>query len=222
MPERSFGRTVRYRRTKLGLSQAKLGELVGRSSSTIRSWERDKSTPTEPAVLQALAAVLGVEVNQLFEKAGQDPPLHLETSPTLEEALASLRPAAENEGKEEADMEPVDEDDVDEDPGEQGTDVDEQDASLPVREHATVGRAGPGLRPGYVKPPEPFVITPPSPPYVEPSYMEDQGQRQIYRVRNLATLVVVVALVIALTWALSQSLDAFGVWWDDFFGSLRL
>jgi transcriptional regulator with XRE-family HTH domain len=33
MPERSFGRTVRYRRTKLGLSQAKLAELVGRSAS---------------------------------------------------------------------------------------------------------------------------------------------------------------------------------------------
>ena len=32
MPERSFGRTIRYRRTKLGISQAKLGDLVGRSA----------------------------------------------------------------------------------------------------------------------------------------------------------------------------------------------
>ena len=33
MPERSFGRTVRYRRTKLGLSQAKLAELgLGQSA----------------------------------------------------------------------------------------------------------------------------------------------------------------------------------------------
>ena len=91
MPERSFGRTVRYRRTKLGLSHAKLGELVGRSATTVRSWERDKSHPNDHGVLTALAAILGVDERSLFEKAGQTPPA-IESSPTIEQALATLDP----------------------------------------------------------------------------------------------------------------------------------
>ncbi len=65
-------------------------------------------------------------------------------------------------------------------------------------------------------------MTSPTPPIAEPSYIEDQSQRQLYRVRNLATLVAAVALVIALMWAISESLSALGAWWEDFFGSLRL
>lgn len=65
-------------------------------------------------------------------------------------------------------------------------------------------------------------MTTPSPPFVEPSYMEDSEQRQLYRVRNLATVVLFVGLVIVLLWSLSNTLEAFGEWWNDFFGSLRL
>jgi hypothetical protein len=57
---------------------------------------------------------------------------------------------------------------------------------------------------------------------VEPSYMEDSSQRQLYRVRNLATVVLLVALVIILLWAFSSTIDALGSWWDDFFSTLRL
>src|SRR5918996_1767355 len=96
MPERSFGRTIRFRRTKLGLSQSKLGELVGRSPGTIRSWERDDSTPNDPEVLMALAAVLGVEQRTLFEKAGVNRP-EIETSPTFEQELATLRPEGDED-----------------------------------------------------------------------------------------------------------------------------
>jgi hypothetical protein len=73
-----------------------------------------------------------------------------------------------------------------------------------------------------VSPPEPFLITAPTPPAVEPSYMEDNQQRQLYRVRNLATIVLVVALIVVFLWSLSNAIDAFGTWWEDFFGSLRL
>jgi hypothetical protein len=52
--------------------------------------------------------------------------------------------------------------------------------------------------------------------------MEDSEQRQLYRVRNLATVVLFVGLVIVLLWSLSNTLEAFGEWWSDFFGSLRL
>jgi hypothetical protein len=76
--------------------------------------------------------------------------------------------------------------------------------------------------PAFVTPPEPYVITAPIPPLVEPSYMEDAGQRQMYRVRNLATVVLVVALVIVLLWSLSNTVEAVGDWWDEFFRTLRI
>jgi transcriptional regulator with XRE-family HTH domain len=237
MPDRTFGRTVRYRRTKLGLSQAKLGELVGRSASTIRSWERDKSAPTETGVLRALAAILGVDEKLLFEKAGQELPPHDETSPTVEEALASLQSTDESEFSEEVDdqadadlVEPVDTGDPTTETLFESEERDNQDTvpepevvpePKPVKDPMSVGTRDDG-KAGYVKPPEPYVVTPTTPPFVEPSYMEDANQRQLYRVRNLATLVVAVALVIALLWATSESLAALGSWWDDFFGNLRL
>ena len=236
MPERTFGRTVRYRRTKLGLSQAKLGELVGRSPSTIRSWERDKSAPTEASVLHALAAILGVDEKLLFEKAGQELPDQHQTSPTLEEALASLQSVEESDSSDDAGH-PSEAEDAELEDDTETTDAarlfepeaweDAEPQPEPepepryAREPMSIGTTS-DSRAGYLKPPEPYVVTPTTPPIVEPSYMEDSSQRQLYRVRNLATVVVVVALVIALIWALSESLGALGSWWDDFFGSLRL
>lgn len=193
MPERSFGRTIKYRRNKLGLSQAKLGELVGRSAGTIRSWERDSTSPSDTKVITALSAILGVDERLLFDKAGQQLP-HVETSPTIEQALASLSPEASG------DVETVGLRAVDE----PGIEVTPQPAySAPV---AT----------------ETHVITRPTPRAVEPSYMEDGSQRRLYRVRTLATLVLLLALGIAFVWALTEGLGALGAWWDEFFGSLRL
>ena len=90
MPERSFGRTIKSKRTTLGLSQAKLGDLVGRSATTIRSWERDTTVPNDPSVITALSAVLGIHERTLFDRAGVDRPKD-EESPTVEQALASLK-----------------------------------------------------------------------------------------------------------------------------------
>ena len=52
--------------------------------------------------------------------------------------------------------------------------------------------------------------------------MEDDSQRQMYRVRNLATVVLVVALAIVLLWSLSNALEAVGAWWEEFTNTLRL
>jgi transcriptional regulator with XRE-family HTH domain len=261
MPERSFGRTVRYRRTKLGLSQAQLGELVGRSASSIRSWERDVSVPTDAGVITALSAILDLDQEALFAKAGMDMPVE-ETHPTIEEALASLAPLPLDEAVtvEEIDLpepsradepavlvdlsspmfdeEPEPEPDLD-----SGLEAEAREhlggAAVPVpvpdREPADMLEASktrselagaPTMRrttePAFVSPPEPFLITAPTPPAVEPSYMEDNQQRQLYRVRNLATIVLVVALIVVFLWSLSNAIDAFGTWWEDFFGSLRL
>lgn len=192
--------------------------------------------PTEPSVLHALSAVLGVDERTLFEKAGQEPPHDQETSPTLEEALASLaspNDAGDELGQQDQRGEAVsveqrsnEVDLTEEEPVSTQLEltVDEPPAPQPL-EDDEAGRSeavGTKRDPGYVKPPEPYVVMPTTPRFVEPSYVEDARQRQVYRVRNLATLVVAVAMVVALIWALSESLGAFGSWWDDFFGSLRL
>ena len=197
MPERSFGRTVRYRRTKLGLSQSRLGELVGRSASTVRSWERDKSRPNDIKVLVALSAILGVDEQSLFEKAGLSQP-QVETSPTIEQELATLSP------------DPFE-------PKKAGVDDEVDPAEEP---HSVPDPVAP--TPSYPAPNDSYAFTAVGPAVQEPSYIEDRGQRQLYRVRNLATIVILVALGIAFLWALTEGLGAFGTWWDDFFGNLRL
>lgn len=235
MPERSFGRTVRYRRTQLGMSQAKLAELVGRATPTIRAWERDRSRPNDPKVLSALAAILGIDERHLFDKAEVEPP-GIETSPTVEQALATLsghdiataqtaepddgqteeRTATELPGQQEPDPETsfeyqsfdfdgqVFEDQVEEEEPEE--EVVEADSDTPA----------------YAAPPDPYNRTPLTPTLADVSYIEDDSQRQLYRVRTLATLVALVALVIAFIWAIGEGLGALGAWWDEFFGNLRI
>ncbi len=255
MPERSFGRTVRYRRTRIGLSQAQLGELVGRSASSIRSWERDVSTPTDPSVLNALSAILDIDGRALYDKAGVPTPAE-ETQPTMEEAFASLAPLPlEDPIEEEVDADPLiagtaaatavsarlDADSEleaevqehlppppDEEPyGFEESEPPLETFSLPPEPEPRPDPVGATAmrtsnEPAYVSPPEPYLITAPTPPIVEPSYMEDTEQRQMYRVRTLATVVLVVALVIILLWALSNTVDAIGTWWEDFVDTLRL
>ena len=55
----SFGKEIQARRTAIGMSQGRLAELVGRSSSTVRAWEKGRTVPS-PASLDALKAVLGL------------------------------------------------------------------------------------------------------------------------------------------------------------------
>jgi transcriptional regulator with XRE-family HTH domain len=257
MPERSFGRSVRYRRTKLGLSQAKLGELVGRSASTIRSWERDRSTPSDTAVIAALAAVLDLDERSLLEKAGVEA-APSETHPTVEEALASLAPTdvdipltideearivdtSKSETRSRSEREPdghpdqSETPDIDADlegetfehtasmPSESDGEPDVDFEPFPVMSTEPVGAMAtqPASKPAFIAPPEPFLYTAPT-PAVEPSYMEDADQKQLYRIRNLATFVLVVALVLLLALSLIRGLDALGQWWDSFVGTLNL
>jgi len=91
MGDQSFARLIRKRRDSLGFSQARLGELVGRSATTIRNWERGNSTPAERADAVALAAVLGLDEREVLAGAGFEDnaaPDH----PTMEQAYASLAP----------------------------------------------------------------------------------------------------------------------------------
>lgn len=92
MSNRDFGGLVRRSRERLGLSQTRLGELVGRAASTIRAWERGQSVPTDPTAVSSLAAVLGLDEPELFELAGLDPPLIIEDHPTIEQSLREIAP----------------------------------------------------------------------------------------------------------------------------------
>ncbi len=74
------------------MSQARVGELVGRASSTIRAWERGQSMPNEPALLSTLAAVLGLDEARLFELADLEPPEITEEYPTIEQSLLEIAP----------------------------------------------------------------------------------------------------------------------------------
>ncbi len=252
------------------MSQAQLGELVGRSASSIRSWERDVSTPTDSSVLVALSAILGIEQSTIFEKAGVEVPVE-ETHPTVEQALASLAPLPLDDESDPGSSVAVEEDrgpdptiSLDDDGsivvepapgpfegGEPDLDVDSGLEAEVLEQLEAVAVAGSrhGARepeplfetfdvkpmavgqtemrrnnpePAFVAPPEPYFMTAPTPPVVEPSYMEDTEQRQLYRVRLLATIVLIVALVVVFLWSTSNALDALGEWWDSFFGGLRL
>lgn len=91
MGDQSFARLIRKRRDSLGFSQARLGELVGRSATTIRNWERGNSTPAERADALALAAVLGLDEREVLEGAGFELSA-AEDHQTIEQAYASLAP----------------------------------------------------------------------------------------------------------------------------------
>ena len=228
MPERSFGRLVRYRRTKLGLSQAKLAELVGRSTATVRSWERDLSRPNDPKVLSALAAILAVDERQLFDKTETEPPPPEETSPTIEQALATLSPTGTAPTS--FVIEPIDsgldlwedDDGAEETAPRPGPRHEMVPGARTARSEADILSSAASGAPAFAAPPDPYVQTPLTPTLADLSYVEDESQRQLYRVRNLATLVAAVALVVAFIWAIGEGLGALGDWWDDFFSDLRL
>ncbi len=66
----SLGGLIRRQREMLGLTQSRLAELVGRSPSTVRSWERDRSLPGDEDALFALGAVLGLSDDEMKEALG--------------------------------------------------------------------------------------------------------------------------------------------------------
>lgn len=66
----AWGDMIKERRSALGMTQARLAELVGRSSTAVRAWERNQSLPTDPEVIDALEAVLGIDLG-VDDSAGE-------------------------------------------------------------------------------------------------------------------------------------------------------
>ena len=61
VPPPELAATIRRRRLALGLSQAQLGRLVGRSSSAVAGWEAGRASPGDDETMDALAEVLGLD-----------------------------------------------------------------------------------------------------------------------------------------------------------------
>lgn len=64
-----LGEFIKERRAEIGMTQVRLAELLGRSASTVRSWERGATAPPED-LYGGLASALGVELDELQELAG--------------------------------------------------------------------------------------------------------------------------------------------------------
>lgn len=277
MGDQSLGRLIRKRRDALGLSQARLGELVGRSATTIRNWERGNSTPSERTDAVALAAILGLDESEVlasagFEEAGAG------NRETIEQAYASLAPPPPSapeaeqapeedqaEGQESVEpavpeepaaprqqpavVEPATarpdrfEEEVPDDSGELvapdvGLPVAEERSTRPGPPASAISAVGRQIRPGAhpeaapstdetprqprrvrrAAPPTVLETTPPG----EPSYLEDESERQSYRLRAMITAAVMVALLIVLMWSFDRATDALGSMWDEFFGLLEI
>ena len=257
MGDQTFARLIRQRRDALGLSQARLGELVGRSATTIRNWERAQASPSERSDVVALAAVLGLNEGEILEQAGFERPV-VEDKPTMEQAYASLTsetvrvmpaplveeaPADEAPAASEAGIEvdPIPPPDVR--PAEVEAEPEVEEIAAPVFRmppafeeivsalpdspiEAEVGRLeghsaevqadrGPTRR---AAPPTVLEAATPG----EPSYIEDADERERYRVRAVATALLVVAILIVLLWSFDRATDALGGLWDALIDSLAL
>ena len=63
----SLGESIRELRKRRGLTQDELGRALDMSAQTVSKWERDESMPAG-ALLPALADVLGVSLDRLFDR----------------------------------------------------------------------------------------------------------------------------------------------------------
>lgn len=61
----SVGDRIRIAREKAGLTQQELAGKIDKTSMTLRSYEKNKTSPTVEA-LEKIAGVLGVEVETLL------------------------------------------------------------------------------------------------------------------------------------------------------------
>lgn len=241
MGDESFARLIKRRRDALGFSQARLAELVGRSPSTIRNWERGNSTPSERSDAVALAAVLGLDEREVLEGAGF-PAGGDSAHQTVEQGYASLGPetptppsvpearqgesveavpgSEEISGAEEAEPQPA----VDDESGRSGDSDQDASEELEVFDLGT---------PPDTRVPEdtseerrlaraapPTVLE--AAPAGEPSYLEDPEERQRYRIRAVATAAAVVGLLIILLWSFGRATDALGALWENFVGLLEV
>lgn len=193
------------------MSMARLGDLVGRSRSAVRAWERGESVPEDPSVIAALSAVLDLDEGDLYQAAGIERPPQ-ETRPTVEQALASLRsepvPAPTPEAGDEsrargAHLRPE----------EERSGGDPPHSPEVARTGSVAARSTVPVETRVAGRQEPASSGPAT------SYLEQPEERWRYRLRVLATVLAVGALVVALIWAFGEFRVAVSEVWDALRGA---
>ncbi|MFW2339675.1 MAG: helix-turn-helix domain-containing protein [Acidimicrobiia bacterium] len=234
MPDQmSLGDLIRQQRAALGLTQARLAELVGKSPSTVRSWERDRSRPADEASLSALAAVLGLSEDQvqlaMWTEAAPlqtaDEPASTPSSvaapapdpePALDEGASILESVSEPETLDAVEtVEPAE--------TARATEVEPVELPTPVAppELETVVSEDIFSPPGRATSDRRFRLgdladalrstsAVSSRPRV-PSYLDDPTEIRTYRLRTIMTAALLVFMIIVLLWAVGEARDAFSL-----------
>lgn len=225
----SLGELIRHQRAALGLTQARLAELVGRSPSTVRGWERDRSVPADQSAIAALAAVLGLTEEEI-RSAIIGPAADVEDSiqPIVEHSPPPERPV---------------ETDATEAPPAMDADriemsVDRKVSSDPVT--GTTPDSSPSDAPSQSESPKPWSPKPvpavavadetvlvEAPSAVSqvsgvvshkprvPTYLDDPAELRTYRTRTIVTAVLLILMVIVLSWAFTEAREALGSLFAD-------
>jgi transcriptional regulator with XRE-family HTH domain len=230
---------IRDAREDLGLSHTRLADLVGRSPSIVRAWERGHATPEETTVLSSLAAVLGLEERALFQAAGVAPP-GPRSARTLEQTLSEIAPSAlgapprpasadrqSSAGRsvgtplaaapqEELAARPVF---AGSEPVRRGDHRPPSKVDLVLGRIARWSDAARGAFSGRRAPRRPAAQSQPLVlPSTARSYVEVPEQRLLYRMRSVFVAIGLAVLVIVFVWAAKEFLDAAGASLDAIFG----
>jgi transcriptional regulator with XRE-family HTH domain len=70
----SFGRTVREQRNAKGIGLNEFAERLGISPAYLSRIEREHENPPRDELIERIAAILGIDLDELFVKADRLPP----------------------------------------------------------------------------------------------------------------------------------------------------
>ncbi len=185
---------IQRRRVELGLSQAQLGERLGRAASTVRRWERGDASPPE-SIMATLASALQVSERDLAVAFGADDP-GPEPQPNPQPEPARVSAAVE----------------------------DQPTVAAPAPAASAVDRAGQKAAAAsstVASPPQqrrrsPRLRAPALATNEGLSYLEDSRQRVRYWIRAALTIVVGIILLLILVWAVGELGAAIGEVWSLF------
>ena len=212
----SLGELISSQRAALGLTQARLAELVGRSPSTIRSWERDRTAPADRASVAALAAVLGLTEDEMAAAIlgpTESPPAAPAPAPTPAPVERNESAVPDDDASAASGAEPATALEVGHSKGNDSIDPSSTETPAPASDDSQAAAA-------------PTVLSEVSPARVEtgsavarlprvPSYLDDPGEVRTYRVRTVLTAALMIFILIVLIWAFREAREAFGLIFDD-------
>ncbi len=240
---------IREARERLGMSQSRVADLVGRAPSTVKAWERGRTQPKDRTVVASLAAVLDLDESELVDSIGLEA-AEPKSFQTLEESLSEIAAPDLLPRNHKSRVTP-------DDPPEPESDTDgpsvETELLMSRRElraqregnnEATEGvmdkvsRRLEGVRrirlrrPGRSKKAVPTrrqqVAVPVTPPPASgplmvaapaPSYLEDPQQRLLYRSRSVFLAIGVFVLAIVFVWAAGEMIDSISSSLDAILGN---